>query len=116
VPVLLSAADIFVLSSPEREGLPNVIPEAEACSKPVIATNIGGIPEAVIDGFTGFLVPPKDAHALAHKLISLLQDLSLAKLLGQRGKDLCLRQFSAETMIRKLDRLYLDLFGGIFRQ
>lgn len=111
VPVLLSASDIFVLSSPEREGLPNVIPEAEACSKPVIATNIGGIPEAVIDGVTGFLVPPKDAPALAHKLVFLLQDLSLAKHMGLRGKDICLQQFSAETMVKKLDTLYLNLLG-----
>ena len=111
IPVLLSASDIFVLSSPEREGLPNVIPEAEACSKPVIATTIGGIPEAVIDGVTGFLVPPKDAKALADKIIFLLQDVSHANKMGQRGRDLCLRQFSVETMIRKLDRLYLNLLG-----
>lgn len=113
VPVLLSACDVFVLPSPEREGLPNVIPEAEACSKPVIATNIGGIPESVIDGVTGFLVPPKDPQALADKILLLLGDLSLAKQMGKMGKDLCLRRFSAEAMIRKLDKLYFDLLGNI---
>ena len=112
VPVLLSACDVFVLPSPEREGLPNVIPEAEACSKPVIATSIGGIPEAVIDGVTGFLVPPKDSQALADKILLLLGDLSLAKQMGKMGKDLCLRRFSSDTMIRKIDKLYLDLLGN----
>ena len=111
IPVLLSASDIFVLSSPEREGLPNVIPEAEACSKPVIATKIGGIPEAVIDKVTGFLVPPRDARALADKIIFLLQDIAQARKMGQSGRDLCLRRFAAGTMITKLDKLYLNLLG-----
>ena len=112
VPVVLSACDVFVLPSPEREGLPNVIPEAEACSKPVVATSIGGIPEAVIDGVTGFLVPPKDPQALADKILLLLRDPSLAKQMGKMGKDLCLQRFASETMIRKIDRLYLDCLGN----
>ena len=56
VPLLLPIFDVLVLPSATREGLPNVIPEAEACAKPVVASRIGGVPEAVLDQISGFLV------------------------------------------------------------
>lgn len=73
VPALLAAADVFTLSS-RYEGLPLALLEALSAGLPVVATRVGGIPEAVTDGVEGFLVPPADATALAAALLALVRD------------------------------------------
>jgi glycosyltransferase involved in cell wall biosynthesis len=82
---LLAAADLFVLAS-AFEGLPVSIMEAMSAGLPVVATAVGGVPEAVEDGVTGLLVPPRDAAALADALVSLADDVSHQDADGRRGR------------------------------
>jgi glycosyltransferase involved in cell wall biosynthesis len=104
---LMPVFDIFVLPS-LNEGMGRVLVEAMAAGKPVVASRVGGIPDLVHDGETGYLVPPADAKALSDAILKLLKNPDQAKLMGQRGKECC-RQFSLEAMIAKLDNLYSDL-------
>jgi glycosyltransferase involved in cell wall biosynthesis len=99
--------DMLVLPS-LNEGMGRVLVEAMAAGKPVVASRVGGIPDLVRDGETGYLVPPADEKALADGIKKLLGDPEKAKQMGQRGKEYC-RQFSLEAMIEKLDDLYSEL-------
>jgi glycosyltransferase involved in cell wall biosynthesis len=99
--------DLLVLPS-LNEGMGRVLVEAMAAGKPVVASEVGGIPDLVKHGETGYLVRPADERALANGIKKLLNDPERAKQMGQRGKEYC-RQFSLEAMIEKLDNLYADL-------
>jgi glycosyltransferase involved in cell wall biosynthesis len=108
IPDLLSICDMMVLPS-LYEGLPLSILEAMAAGKPVIATNIGGTNEAVIDGETGLLVPPADPPALAAAIRKLIGNPLLAGKLAAAGKAEVHREFSVETMIRKVTQAYDEI-------
>ena len=99
--------DMLVLPS-LNEGMGRVLVEAMAAGKPVVASRVGGIPDLVRDGETGYLVPAADEKALANGIKKLLDDPAKAKQLGLRGRERC-RQFSLEAMIDKLDKLYIEL-------
>jgi glycosyltransferase involved in cell wall biosynthesis len=99
--------DILVLPS-LNEGMGRVLVEAMAAGKPLVASNVGGIPDLVQHDYNGLLVPPGDEKALAASIKLLIDDPEKAKMMGQRGRELCDR-FSIETMIEKLDALYGDL-------
>ena len=105
VAALLSLMDIFVLPS-LSEGLSIALLEAMAAGKPVIATNVGGNPELVVDGETGYSVPPRDADALAAKLRLLLADKCRAKRLGENGRNRVERCFSLQAMADNYQELY----------
>lgn len=85
VPDLLGSSDIFVLSS-RSEGLPISILEAMAARLPIVATDVGGVAEAVVDGETGLLVPAGNAKALAAALERLIEDVELRRRLGASGR------------------------------
>ncbi len=101
-----AAMNVLVLPSGQPEGLGDVIMEAMAMKVPVIATNIGGPPEVVQDGITGFLIPPSDPEALADKIELLMNDPKLGQRLGQAGPNRVKEHFSIEEMIRKIEALY----------
>ena len=107
---LLNSFDIFVLPS-LFEGLPNVVLEAMACSKPVVATAVAGTPEAVIDGKTGYLVPSQNPEALAKALINLLEDEDLLEKMGREGRRRMETHFSLEGQINKFEALYEQLLA-----
>lgn len=92
IPDVLKSIDCFVLSS-EVESLPLSIREAMSMSLPVIATDVGGIREAVIHGITGVVVPPKNPELLAKAMIQMAKDREEAKRLGEKGMDLCRTNF-----------------------
>jgi glycosyltransferase involved in cell wall biosynthesis len=105
IPQLLREMDIFVLPS-LSEGLPLSALEAMAAGKPVVATDVGGTREAVLDGQTGFLVPPKDPQALSEKIMHLLKHWDLAKCLGEAGRKRVAKFFSLQTMTKRYEALY----------
>jgi glycosyltransferase involved in cell wall biosynthesis len=105
IPSLLAASDIAVLPSHE-EGFSNVILESMAAGLPVVATRVGGNPEAVIDGETGWLVTPKHPPELALKIMDLLDEAEKAKIWGESGRRLVKEKFSAEKMVAAYMELY----------
>jgi glycosyltransferase involved in cell wall biosynthesis len=108
VPELLASCDLFVLPS-LLEGLPLAVLEAMAAGKPVIATQVGGTDEAVVDGKTGLLVPSADPMALACAIRKLLSDRPLAERLGVAGQARVRRHFSAESMVQRVTKIYDEL-------
>lgn len=105
VPALLAAADALVLPS-WVEGLPLVVLEAMAAGVPVVASSVGGTPEAVVDGETGLLVPPRDADALARALDGLLSDPARARALGEAGRLRARERFDADAAAQRILGLY----------
>ncbi len=102
VPAVTAALDVAVLPSyREAQGL--VILEAMALARPVVATNVGGIPEMIEDGVTGLLVPPHDAPALADAIYRLLLDHPLADMLGRAGHRLVHERFCVERMVAAIE-------------
>jgi alpha-maltose-1-phosphate synthase len=92
-----------------HEGLGVAVLEAMAMSLPVIASAVGGIPEAVKPHETGLLVPPDDPAALAAALNELLRDVEKAKRMGVAGRERVLAEFSMEEMASRYERLYDDV-------
>lgn len=105
IPEILAITDFLVLSS-LWEGLPTAIIEAMAAGCPVVATAVGGSPELIIEGQTGFLVRPRDSRALAQKMRLLLEDPKLCKNMGKAGAERAKEYFSLERMVREYESLY----------
>ncbi|MCZ2844970.1 MAG: glycosyltransferase family 4 protein [Candidatus Bathyarchaeota archaeon] len=104
---IISAYDVFVLPS-LNEGMGRVLVEAMALGKPIVASNIGGIPDLVIHGKNGFLVSPKNPKELAKYIQILLEDEKKREKMGLAGKEMALN-FSAENMVEKIVELYQEL-------
>jgi glycosyltransferase involved in cell wall biosynthesis len=111
IPELLSSCDLFVLPS-MLEGLPLSILEAMAAGRAVVATTVGGIPEAVENGITGVLVPPRDPSALAKAIRNLLADPLLASRMGAAGKARVNQHFSVTAMTQRVAQTYLEVLGA----
>ena len=105
IPDLLANSDVLVLPS-LYEGMPVSVLEAMAAGKPVVATLIGGTDEAVVDGHTGFLVPPGDAPALAAAIRRVIHDRALAERLGANGRARVAAQFTAQMMTEGVADVY----------
>lgn len=108
VPDLMNMMDIGVLAT-HYEGCPNVVLEYMACAKPVVATNVDGCPELIVDGKTGFLVPERDAAAMAEKLMILIKDANLRRRMGEAGRKRVEENFTSKKMAENIERLYLKL-------
>ena len=106
---MVSLFDVAVLCSIAKETFSNAILEYMALSKPVVATDLGSIPEQVIDGKTGFLISPGDHDALAERIIRLLNDPELADNMGGAGRELVEKKFSVKKMVDQYDSLFTEL-------
>jgi glycosyltransferase involved in cell wall biosynthesis len=111
VPDLLSAMDCFVLASTRTEGVPQSLLQALAAGVPVVAANVGGIPEVVEDGATGLLVPPGDAGALAQAIRAVLTDPESASRRAEAGRALVASRFSRAVVTERLVGLYRELMA-----
>jgi glycosyltransferase involved in cell wall biosynthesis len=99
VPELLPGFDLLALSSaPRSEGMPTVILEAMACGLPVVATDVGAVAELVVDGETGFVVPPLDDERFAQALSRLAADAELRERLGAAGRERFEKHFRLEVL------------------
>jgi glycosyltransferase involved in cell wall biosynthesis len=102
---LVHAADMFVLSS-EREGLPLSLLEAMRGARAAVVTRVGGNAEALVEGETGYLVPPHDAAALAQALLRLVGDPARREAFGRAARERWTRFFTAARMVRETESLY----------
>ncbi len=105
VPQLLPQMEISVLPS-LAEGFSNAILESMAAALPMVATDVGGNREAIVEGETGFLVPPSDPEALADRILRLLGDRALAQRMGRAGKRRIETTFSLQRMVAETERFY----------
>jgi glycosyltransferase involved in cell wall biosynthesis len=105
IPEILGILDLFVFAS-IREGLGLALVEAMVMKRPVVATNVGGIPEVVKDNITGLLIAPCDHKALAGAIIKMLTDRERAKHMGELARDYVYYKFSQELMLEKINHLY----------
>ena len=108
---LLNASDVCVLSS-RAEGFSNSIIEYMAAGRPVVATNVGGAAEAIVEGETGYLVDSGDYIAMAKRLVSLLQNPAKARAMGRRGKQRIEQNFSSSALLHNTEALYQRLLDA----
>jgi len=109
IPLLLDAADGFVLSS-AWEGLPNVVMEAMAAAKPVVATSVGGVPELVQEGVNGYIVPPGDSEALAVAMVKMMALPEADRwAMGRAGRAHIEANYSLERVVDQWEELYRQL-------
>lgn len=115
VPRLLAAMDVFVLSS-LYEGMPFSILEAMAAARPVVATHVDGVPEVVVEGETGLLVPPREPEKLAEAIGFLLAHPDRAREMGRRGRERVHMHFSWKHMVETIEQLYGTLMARVGRR
>ena len=115
VPDVLAAATMSVLPS-HSEGLSNAILESMAAGLPVVAADVGGNAEAVEDGVTGLLVPPRDPAALAAAMERMLETPALTARLGRAARHRVIERFGLERLVRETDALYTTLLERAHRR
>ncbi len=110
VQLVLDALDVFVLPS-LCEAHPYALLEAMATKLPAVGTAVGGVPETIVDGITGFVVPPRNSDRLAVAIRTLLLDPDLRLRLGEAARDRVIREFDERITVRRTIQLYRDLLG-----
>ncbi len=111
LPRLLSAVDLYVLPT-LADNLPYTILEAMGCGLPVVATNVGGIPEQVVHGETGLLVSPGSPAELGDAIVTMLSDPEAARMMGRCGRVRAERLFSMDRFVAAYEVLLTDLAGS----
>jgi len=107
IPAYLNGMDIFVVPSVvDSEAFGVAAVEAAACGLPVVASNVGGLSEVVVDNRTGFLVPPADSEAIAEKLDLLIEDSELRKKLGREARRFVEDRYEWESNASSMERIY----------
>ena len=107
--VLSNMVDICVSAS-LFENFPFYLLECMAAKKPIVATSVGGVPEMIVDGINGYLVPPKDPVSMANSVLKLISDPDKAREMGLKGRQMVEKRFNMTTAISKLKNIY-DLFS-----
>ena len=112
---LVGACDVFALASLyEGQGVATM--EAMAMSRPTVCTGVGGVTDVVVEGETGYMVPPRDPDRLAERLLELLSDPQKAHTMGQAGRRRAEEDFRVEDTNRRLLCLYQNLLSRRVRQ
>jgi glycosyltransferase involved in cell wall biosynthesis len=107
--ILSSQSDLLVLPSLSNECLPYAILEAMSHGLPVVATDVAGIPELVVDTVTGRIVPPGDSVALARAIRDVADAPGRARAMGRRARERLAAKFSTERMVERMSNIYLRL-------
>lgn len=110
IPEMISGMDIVVHTS-LREGLARVLPQALLSGKPAISYDVDGAREVVLDGETGYLIPPKEITGLADAIVRLAKKPDLRHRMGQTGRELFVRQFDHHFMTEQIRELYQMILG-----
>jgi glycosyltransferase involved in cell wall biosynthesis len=110
VPRLLSASDVFALTS-HNEANPVSILEAMSVGRPVVTTNVGSIREVVVDGHNGFLVAPGDSEQLTNRIVGLLEDPLRCQEMGAAARETVVAGWSVDNMVRNYERLIATVFA-----
>ncbi|HMO60536.1 MAG TPA: glycosyltransferase family 4 protein [Ferruginibacter sp.] len=105
----LAGLDIVLLTS-HNEGTPVSLIEAQAASRPVVCTNVGGVEDAVIHGETGYITQPGDVQTFANYVFELIEDASLREQMGYKGHDYVTRLYSRQRLVGDMKKLYLSFF------
>lgn len=108
VPGILKSMDVFVLPS-ISEGLPNVVLEAMAAGRPIVATTVGGVPEVVEHGSNGLLVAPGDHEAMARAILEMMEDPVSARLMGRVGGRMARERHDVKVMVDRLQDVFEEL-------
>ncbi|MDX8523690.1 glycosyltransferase family 4 protein [Mesorhizobium sp. MSK_1335] len=109
VPALLGMADVFAFPTEYREGIPRVLLEAGLAGLPIVASRMPGCTDVVQDGWNGYLVEPRDADALADRIVDLLSDRQRAKIMGGRTAALVRERFALPQVVEQ----YCDLYRNV---
>jgi glycosyltransferase involved in cell wall biosynthesis len=108
VPEYLNSFDIFIALSIE-ESFGVAIIEASACQLPVIVSNVGGLPEVVLNGESGFLVRSKDAEDAAEKMILLVDDIKLREKMGRKGREFVIQNYNWDNSVSQMIKIYDEI-------
>ena len=111
IPEIMAVLDVFVLPSYASEATSQVIPQALAMSKPIVATNVGGLPEIIEDSVTGLLVPPKNPEAISNAIIWMIKHPDKAKEMAMEGRNKILKCFTFQGMIEQTTEVYESVLG-----
>jgi glycosyltransferase involved in cell wall biosynthesis len=111
IPELLEASDVGILCS-HQEGFSNAVLEGMGAGLPMIVTDVGGNPEAVLDGKTGLVVPPRDPESLGEAIVRLAADPDVRRRFGEAGRRRVEEHFTLETCVQRYDELYRALLIG----
>ncbi|MFO1311957.1 MAG: glycosyltransferase family 4 protein [Burkholderiales bacterium] len=109
VPAWFACADVAVLPSFGDEGVPQSLMQAAACGLPAVSTPVGAIPEAVVDGTTGLLVPPRRPPELAQALATLMRDAALRERMGRAAHEYAQANFGIDRMLDAMERVFADV-------
>lgn len=107
LPRIYAGLDIVVLSS-LNEGLPVSLIEAMSSGKPTVSTSVGGVPNLLTEGKTGFLAPPSDSQALADKIIEAVEQREIWDDMGQQAREFALSRFNIDRLVTDIERLYAE--------
>jgi glycosyltransferase involved in cell wall biosynthesis len=110
IPNILSVLNILIHASVDPEPFGLVVLEGMAMRKPVIATNVGGPAEIVVQNETGVLVPPNDAESMADAIVDCLSNKDKAREMGERGRQRFVEMFSSDKMVEETEKVYEEIF------
>jgi glycosyltransferase involved in cell wall biosynthesis len=111
-PAIFSETDLIMHTS-DSEGMPVSIIEALASGVPVVATNVGGIPDLIRDGVNGHLVPPRNPEAVARAALSILRDPNRRASMAVEARASVVPEYEVDTLVARMDRLYREIVTGL---
>jgi glycosyltransferase involved in cell wall biosynthesis len=113
IPALLRLADVFAFPTEYREGVPRALLEAAVAACPIVTTRMPGCYDVILDGWNGFLVPPRSPRLLADRILDLLRDRESACVMGARAAELVRKEFNLGITVARYAALYEELMNNV---